>query len=159
MRRVFLIVSVSLLLLGVGGVAGWFVSRAGCWVGIGKPRYAYRTEDADLLAAAPSWEEWRYPGSRNYSISTGGGSTVGEIEFAHADRIVLLTADGFEKVWKFYADKCQLHQNNQSARFGGSVGVVPGITLHLYDNKLIDTFEGPKSEVFQGRGFLNDPAA
>jgi hypothetical protein len=156
MRRVFLIVSVSLLLVGVGGVAGWFVSQAGWWMGMSKPRFSYRVGDPDLLATAPSLGEWRYPGSKNHDVLGGSGSTVGEIEFAHAERVVLLTPDGFDKVWNFYADKCHLHQKGQTARVGGYGTMLQGITLNLYDDKLIDTFEAPKSEGFQGRGFLVD---
>jgi hypothetical protein len=159
----------GILLLGVGGAVGWFAAKRGTNTSEHgtpptkteqgtppeKPVIYYRAGDKDLVAPAPSWKEWKYPESRVHNSSTGGGATVGEIEFGSADRVALVTPDDFDKVWAFYKEKCKLRDPGDAGstvRFEGG-GNVQAVRVKIFDDVRAHSLEGPKSESVQARAF------
>ena len=159
MRKVVIPVA-GILLFAAAGAIGWFAAKrttntAGQGAAPGKPVIYYRAGDKDVVAPAPSWEEWKYPDSRVYNSSTGGGSKLGEIEFGGTDRVALVTPDDFDKVWGFYKEKCKLRalgDAGSTLRFEGG-GNEQALTLKIFDDIRAHTLEGPKSESVQARAF------
>jgi hypothetical protein len=158
--RTGMLATAGLLLLAAGGAIGWFAAKrstdtAEQGTPPEKPVVSYRAGDKDLLSPAPPWEEWKYPESRVHNSSTGGGSRVGEIEFASADRVALVTPDDFDKVWAFYKEKCKLRgpgDGGSTHRFEGG-GNERAVTVKLFDDVRAHSLEGPKSESVQARAF------
>jgi hypothetical protein len=124
------LVAVGLVLLAAGGAIGWFAANRDELARSG-PTFHYRAGSPDLLAPAPAWEEWKYPGSRVHNSSTGSNVTHGDITVGNADRITLLTPDDFDKVWAFYKQ----------------------MTITLFDDVRAHSFEGPGHEAVQARAF------
>jgi hypothetical protein len=159
MRKTLLALA-SILLLGAGGAFGWFAAKRSATTAEqgttpGKPVVYYRAGDKDLLAPAPSWEEWKYPESRVHNSSTGGGSKVGDIDFGSADRIALVTPDDFDKVWAFYKEKCKLRDPGDAGRTFRSEGGgnAQAVTVKIFDDIQAHSFEGPKTDSVQARAF------
>jgi hypothetical protein len=150
----------GILLLGAGGAIGWFAAKRDTntteqGTPTAKPVVYYRAGDKDLLAPAPSWEEWKYPKSRVHYSSTGAGFGVGEIQFRNADRIALVTPDDFDKVWAFYKEKGKLQDPGSdvmTGRFQGG-GNEQAVTVQIFENIRAHSLEGPKSESVQARAF------
>jgi hypothetical protein len=169
MRKAILTLA-SILLLAAGGGIGWFAAKQGAdtqggqpgspagehGAAPGKPVVHFRAGDPELLAPMPSWEEWKYPGSRVSNSSTGESYKVGEImEFSTADRVTLLTPDEFEKVWAFYKGKCKLRDPGDACgtlRYEVA-GTERSKTVKLFDDIRAHSFEGLKSEAVQARAF------
>ena len=159
MRKALLAIA-GVLLLAAGGAIGWFAAKrspttAEQGTTPGKPVVYYRAGGKDLLAPAPSWEEWKYPESRALSSSTGGGSKVGDIELRSADRVALVTPDDFDKVWAFYKERCKLRDPGDA---GSTVRIEGGgneqaATVKIFDDVRAHSLEGPKSESVQARAF------
>lgn len=158
MQNVRLILA-AIVLLGAGAALGWFsASRFHVPVSTlesGKPAVYFRIDDPELLAAAPSWETWKYPGSKLENSSTGGGFASAGLEFGATERIALVTPDDFDKVWAFYKDKCQLRQpgdGSSNLRFEGSASN-QSVTIKLFDDVQAHSFTGPKSDLLAARAF------
>jgi hypothetical protein len=146
--------------LVVGGVAGWFAkqlaatgSRVEARPDSEKAVFSYRLADADTLAPPPAWRTWEYPGSKLDNSSTGGHSTVGELEFGHTETIALTTSDDFDKVWTFYKEKCQLGALGRGGANFQASGNEKAIRVTLFDNVQANGFSGPKSDLLQARAF------
>ncbi len=107
------------------------------------------------MAPALTWEEWKYPGGRIHNNFSGGGGAVGDIKMGRTEQATLLTTDAFDKVWAFYQNKCKLpapgvSATNTRVEFGGNERA---ITLTVFDDVQPYSFEGPKNELIQSRGF------
>jgi hypothetical protein len=148
---------VGLLLLGAGVAIGWFAAKGSANTAgqgtPGLPVISFRAGDKDLLAPAPSWEEWKYPQSRVHNSSTGDRSKIGEIELGSMDRAALVTPDAFDKVWAFYKEKCQLCDYAGSTRRFAGGGNEQAVTVTIFDDIQAHRLEGPKSELVQARAF------
>ena len=151
MRNIRVLI-IAILLLGVGGVIGWFAAKSNLLSG---PVVKF-VADAELLAPAPSWETWQYPGSKIHASHTGAGHSLGNIQFGNADRLALTTSDGFDEVWTFYKDKCNLLDPGNSSmtmRFEGN-GSANGMTFKIFDDILAHSIEGPTNESLRARAFV-----
>jgi hypothetical protein len=148
---------VAVLLLGAGGAIGWFASTRFSGPATspqpgGKPAVSFGSRDPELLTAAPSWETWKYPGSKVDSSTTGSRSSMNGVELGETETIALVTPDGFDKVWAFYKEKCQLLDLGDSPsthRFEGNAMY----HVKLFDDVQARSFAGPKSDALTTRAF------
>jgi hypothetical protein len=165
----------GILLLAVGVGIGWFASTRSCGApplagGGGNaqpgnpvpqataPGTRYRAGDPDLLAPPPSWEEWKYPDSRVHKAGNAGRRLIGTIEAGAVDRVVLVSADNFDKVWAFYREKVE----QKVLAAGKTPSAVPGpegegdkkgLTVTIYDRPYACTTEGPESDLLHAKAF------
>jgi len=154
-KTLFAIVGILLLVAGVA--IGWFAGRRGAAHegSSGKPVFTFRAADPELLAEAPPWQNWQYPGSQVHASNTGGSHKLGNIEFGHAERIALTSPEEFDKVWAFYKDKCKLLDpgSSHTMRFEGG-GTAEAMTFKVFDDIQAHGFEGPKSDAVRARAFV-----
>jgi hypothetical protein len=154
---------VALLLVGAGVAIGWLASRHFSGPGASpqsdkpapgtsrqsdKPAVSFRIADPQLVADAPPWETWQYPGSKVDNSSTGGGFSSGDMHFGTTERIALVSPDGFDKVWAFYKDKCQIRDGSSAYRFAGNPS-----NITLFDDVHANSFAGPKNDALTARAF------
>jgi hypothetical protein len=163
--RKTLLVSAGILLLTVGVGIGWFTGTrsngaASSLVGAGgnaQPGTRYRAGDPELLAPPPSWEEWKYPGSRVHKAGNAGRRFIGTIDAGAVDRVALVSEDDFEKVWAFYRDKVEQKvlaaARTPPAVSGQDEGDRKAMTVTIYDRPYACTTEGPESDLLQAKAF------
>jgi hypothetical protein len=159
LRKALLVIT-GILLFGAGGAIGWFAATRYAptldqGARPGEPDFYYRAGDQTLLAPAPPWEEWKYPGSRVHNSAVGGGYKIGGIDVSNGDRVALVTPDDFDKVWAFYKERCQLRGGISAGnliRFETEHGT-QGITVKIFDEVQADSLEGPETESVRARAF------
>jgi hypothetical protein len=114
--------------------------------------------DARVLAAPPSWEEWKYPNSRVHQAKSAGPFFVGKIKSGAVDWVTLVSNDDFDKVWGFYRDKSEQKVLADGRTPAAVVGQeweggkrVPTVTI--YDRHYACTAEAPRGDRPGARGF------
>lgn len=175
MRKVIL-GSAGVLLLALGVVLGWFAGTrsSGAARPVGgadgnaqsgnpvpdpiAPGTRYRAGDPELLAPAPSWQEWKYPNSQVHKAGNAGRFFIGKIEGGAVDRVALVSKDDFDKVWTFYRDKVEqkvLADGRTPSSVSGPEweGDKKVPTVIVNDRHYACTAEGPDSDLLRARGF------
>lgn len=157
--RKYSFILAGILLLGVGVGIGWFAAQrtyglTGSGTS-GKPALWFRPSDPEIILPPPLLDTWKYPGSKVDNSNTGGGYSLGGLQFGATERIALVTADDFDKVWSWYKVKCRLQDLGVASathRFEGG-GDQYSMTFKLFDDIEGNSFAGPKSESLSARAF------
>lgn len=100
----------------------------------------------DPIPPAPAWEQWRYPRAKSKGEIDGSSTRIeGELIHPAGNYAVLVTADDFETVARFYAEKCNFEEVDQTAKSKSAIakhGNMQGEANYLLDD-FEDTSEIP----------------
>jgi hypothetical protein len=92
----------------------------------------------DPVPHAPRWDAWRYPGAESKGSIQGSSVRVNtKLVRPAGNYTVFVTADPFEDVARFYAEKARFEQPDDVAKSQSAVssrGTIQGESNHLLDD-------------------------
>lgn len=134
----------AILLIGsIAAASGYYFGfRRGAFAG-----FVQATEKAAAVKHA-KWDEWKYPDiSYEFSTATGASGHIGGESFRPQTCFVGATKDDFEKVVKYYAEKCGPDQSETEIGGGTDTGIHGRVQSCRYLDDSARPFDGNRQEV------------
>lgn len=94
----------------------------------------------DPIPPAPAWEQWRYPRAKSRGEIDGASTRIkGQLVRPAGNYAILVTADDFETVARFYAEKFNFEEVEQAAK--SKSAIAKHGNMQGEENYLLDDFE------------------